>query len=375
MIQTLEELLKKYNWCGDKVEREELEEPFNEDARMALKVKRRSQRLFAVKSHEKEEEDMTFNIWKLILREKRTDWIVYVPGERKNYKSTFHAIQETLPLKNIKSHPENKKIFTFKLLKRIHLGSLLKTLNQKKKFLLIEDSCVFLPLVLRDDKDKKEKFVQEAKFLSANCLHISKKELQDNIFNLFENKVENYVMKILQSEKEHEIPEEPKVQKKIFTSPNSNSLFNVFALAMRVNNDNGYWEIVIVDSLGNPVMRRNKRQLVWKTWLVKKCLDDVIRIFANYKIVIYADDSTFPFSMIQEKSNVINLKTLLRYDHKMEEGDFNMVIFTFSQLFNFLVFESKRNYVNVFQYVKRIDIARKFHSVKNHNPRLDVYLI
>ena len=133
----------------------------------------------------------------------------------------------------------------------------------------------------------------------------------------------------------------------------------MFALSMRANS--GYWEIAIVDSLGNPVMRRNKRQLVWKTWLVKKCLDDVIRIFANYKIVFCADDSTIPFSMIQEKSNVINLKTLLRYDHKMEEGDFNMVIFTFSQLLNFLVFESKRNYVNVFQYVKRIDIARKFH--------------
>jgi len=29
---------------------------------------------------------------------------------------------------------------------------------------------------------------------------------------------------------------------------------------MRVKND--YWEIAMVDSFGNPVMRRNKRQLI-----------------------------------------------------------------------------------------------------------------
>jgi len=59
---------------------------------------------------------------------------------------------------------------------------------------------------------------------------------------------------------------------------------------MRANS--GYWEIAIVDSLGNPIMRRNKRQFVWKTWLAKKCLEDAFRIFENYKIVLWADDST-----------------------------------------------------------------------------------
>jgi len=126
------------------------------------------------------------------------------------FNSTFHTIEKTLPLKNIKPHPKNTKIFTFKLSKRIHLGSLLKTL---KKNIRIEDSCLILPLVFREGKDKNGKSRQETKFLSTNCFHISKKEPKDNIFNLFESKVETHVLKILQSEKEivHEISEEPKV--------------------------------------------------------------------------------------------------------------------------------------------------------------------
>jgi len=59
-------------------------------------------------------------------------------------------------------------------------------------------------------------------------------------------------------------------------------------------------------------MRRSKRQLIWKTWLAKKCLEDAFRIFANYKIILWADDSTFPFSiekLIQQQSNIVNLKT------------------------------------------------------------------
>ena len=74
------------------------------------------------------------------------------------------------------------------------------------------------------------KLTQEAKFLSTNCLHISKKELRNNIIGLFEDRVETYLLNILQTnEMVHEmISEEPKVQKKInFSGPKKKSPFNV----------------------------------------------------------------------------------------------------------------------------------------------------
>jgi len=68
---------------------------------------------------------------------------------------------------------------------------------------------------------------QKTEFLSKNCLHISKKELE-NILNQFSMKVETHLLKILQFETSKkqvaqknrtnsEIPEEPKIQKKTFS--------------------------------------------------------------------------------------------------------------------------------------------------------------
>jgi len=124
---------------------EEEEQIFYEDARKSLKV-RRSQRLLASKSHE--EEEMTFNLWRLTLKGKRTDWIVYVPGEGKIYNSTFDAIKKTLPLKDIQPHPKNTKIFTFQLSKKFIW--VLYWRLQKNIYIRIKDSCIILPLVLRN---------------------------------------------------------------------------------------------------------------------------------------------------------------------------------------------------------------------------------
>ena len=66
-----------------------------------------------------------------MLNEKRTDWIVYIPGEKDIYDSIFDAINKTLALTKIQPHSENKKIFTFRLSKRIHLGSMLKKFKKK----------------------------------------------------------------------------------------------------------------------------------------------------------------------------------------------------------------------------------------------------
>jgi len=127
-------LLVKYSWNEDKVKKEKIEEEqiFDEDARITLKA-RRSQRLLATKPYEdeEEEEEMTFNIWKLLLNEKRSDWIVYVPGQEKNFNSIFDVIKKTLPLTDMQRHPKNKKIFTFQLSDRSHLSSLLKKLKKK----------------------------------------------------------------------------------------------------------------------------------------------------------------------------------------------------------------------------------------------------
>jgi len=94
---------------------------------------RRSHRLFASKSQEDEEEEITFNPWKLTLKEIRTNWIVYVPGDKKIYNSTFNFIKKTLPLKNIQPHPKNKKIFTFELSKKNVSKFSTKDFKQKEK--------------------------------------------------------------------------------------------------------------------------------------------------------------------------------------------------------------------------------------------------